>query len=126
MVNVKLSQTYQDLLLGLKNESGTRIYPRDTNYSNSIKEWIKKIIYHDQELLEEDISWIEKFTDNFVRKSREIWKKNDSKVYHGRNPTVNAWLEKLIPIHYTCNCSECIGEDEKMEIDEEPKGQSKS
>ena len=120
---VKQNQTYKDLLFGLKDASGERIYPRDTNYSDSIKEWIEKNIYHDQELSVEDISLIEKFTGNFVRKSRDIWKDNNSKVYYGRNETVNAWLDKFIPFYYTCNCSVCINENENMEIDE---GQSKS
>ena len=122
----KPSQTFQDLLLGVKDDSGERIYPTDTNYADSIQEWIKESIYHNQELSEEDISVATKFTQNFVRKSREIWKLNKSNVYYGRSATVNAWLDRFIPINYMCNCSKCTGIDEKMEVDEEiPKGQSK-
>ena len=130
----KKQQTYGDLLLGLKNDSG--IYPTDTNYSDCVKEWIEKNIFHNQVcdimIMSEDgvtviKSWIDNFSDNFKRKSRDIWKSSGRKIYYGQSATIDSWLKKTIPIYYTCNCSVCISETEPMEIDaEESKGQSKS
>ena len=128
---VKLSQTYGDLLLDLKDGCDS-VTPPDTNYSGYVLEWIKKRIFHDQVLSDEDVSVIEKFTNNFKKQSRKIWKDNNCTVHYGRSVSLDTWLAKYIPIYYTCNCSECIEKPEKMEIDEkdqkteEPNGQSKS
>ena len=122
----------------VKDDSGMRIYPTDTNYADGIQEWIKTNIYHDQKLSNEDSSVIDKFTSNFVRKSREKWKENRSNVYYGRSAAVNDWLDKFIPIYRTCNCSDCTNKETEMEVEdvgsdesadqksEEPNGQSKS
>ena len=123
---VKLSQTYGDLLLDLKDGCDS-INPTDANYSDHVTKWINKRIFHNQVLSQEDASWIEKFSDTFKKKSREIWRQNKSTVHYGRTISLDTWLAKIIPMPYTCNCSECIAESEQMEIDvEEPKGQSKS
>ena len=109
----KIQKSYGDLLLGLKTECG--IYPTDTNYSDIVKEWIEKNIFHDQPLSEDVASEIQKFSDKFKKRSREIWKENSSKVYYGRSARVNTWLGTIIPLD--CKCSSCIGNVEEMELD---------
>ena len=118
-MSTKSSQTYGDLLLDLKKPENGSISPTNKNYSSFVKDWIKKNIFHSQPisvLSEVDISAIKKFSDNFVKRSREKWKQNNYKLYYGQSVAIDNWLKK--PIEISCNCSECVSKDTVMETDE--------
>ena len=66
----------------LKKPENGSISPTNKNYSSFVKDWIKKNIFHSQPISEVDISAIDKFSENFLKRSREKWKQNNYKLYY--------------------------------------------